>query len=311
MNLTIGIISCNRLNYLRTLINSLKSLKSDNTHFIEIIVVDNGSKEDGLINYLNTEKENGFIDNLILNKDRDWCNDEYKAKNLIIKESQYNVILFLQDDLNFIGTLNYLVKAYDAFLNSEALCMDICGVRNSTIFRKIDYKKQYEFDGFKYWGTKNNHFQTIGLFKKEVFQKCGQYPVGKKYSAWKWKDNPSIQQENYYSEKVKYHYKNLDNITILSHVPLIITIWNDPRGGYAFVRENKRYGHYIEPTGDNDTYYKKLEDLDIEKLMDFKFPSGFINVAKPLGWNYRKDTKGEQEKCDKNKIILEGPFINI
>ena len=27
-------------------------------------------------------------------------------------------------------------------------------------------------------------------------------------------------------------------------------------------KENKRYGHYIKPIGDNDTYYKNLEDLD-------------------------------------------------
>ena len=84
MNLTIGIISCNRLKYLKSLIESLKCLKPENTkHNIEIIAVDNGSKEDGLKEYLELEKTNGFIDKLFLREERDWCNDEYHAKNVV------------------------------------------------------------------------------------------------------------------------------------------------------------------------------------------------------------------------------------
>ena len=74
---------------------------------------------------------------------------------------------------------------------------------------------------------------------------------------------------------------------------------------------NYEAGAYIEPKNPDSLYYKKLEDTDIETLMDFKFPSGFVNVAKPIGWEYKKDTKGEQEKCDKNKIIQEGPYVDI
>ena len=39
---------------------------------------------------------------------------------------------------------------------------------------------------------------------------------------------------------------------------MIITIWNDPRGCYAFIRDNKRYGHYIEPKDESGLYYKRL-----------------------------------------------------
>ena len=171
MNITLGIISCNRLKYLKSLIESLKCLKpkdSDLIDNIQVIIVDNASTEEGLVDYLSSE-EKKFIDKLILRKERDWKNDEYHAKNIIIKEAAHDVIFFLQDDLSFIGTLEYLKSAYNAFIESDALCMDMCGVRNTTVFRKIDYNKQYSFNGFKYWGTKTDHFQTIGLFKKEVF----------------------------------------------------------------------------------------------------------------------------------------------
>lgn len=318
MNITIGIISCNRVKYLKSLIESLKCLKNSEEEVniinnIQVIVVDNASKEEGLVEYLKSE-ENKFINKLILRTERDWNNDEYHAKNIIIKEATHDVIFFLQDDLSYIGTLEYLVSAYDAFIESDALCMDMCGVRNTTVFRKINYNEQYSYNGFKYWGTKTDHFQTIGLFKKEVFDECGYYPVGKKFSSWKLKDNDTIQQEDYYSYLVKEKFlktKKTKNITILTHVPLIITIWNDPRGCYAFIRDNKRYGHYIEPKDESGLYYKRLNNSKINKLMELRFPSGFTSVAEPLGWKYCKDTKGEQEKCDKDIIMEEGPMSDF
>ena len=51
MKLTIGIISCNRLKYLKSLINSVKILR-DKDPDLEIIVADNCSVETGLKNYL-------------------------------------------------------------------------------------------------------------------------------------------------------------------------------------------------------------------------------------------------------------------
>ena len=317
MNLTIGIISCNRFKYLKALLKSLECLKPDSNreeHNIEIILVDNGSTEKGLINYLEKLKKSGFIDILHLRKERDWKNDEYHAKNYIIKHSTYDIIFFLQDDLSFVGTLDYLNKAVESFENSDALCMDMCGVRNTTVFRKIDYNKQFIHNDFKYWGTKDNHFQTMGLFKKFVFEECGNYPVGEKFSSWKWKKIPSIQQEDYYSYLVKEKFlktKKTSIITVLTHVPLFVTIWNDPRGGYAFVRENKRYGHYSDPIDDSGLYYEHMSDEKINKLLDNRFPSGFTLVAKPLGWEYAKTLKGEQEKYDRDKIIEEGPICEL
>ena len=316
MKLSIGIISCNRLKYLKALITSLNCIlknKKDGDE-IELIVVDNASKESGLVDYLNEEESKSVIQKLFLRNNRNWKNDEYIAKNLIIKEASHDIILFLQDDLCFIATYNYLMQAYNAFINCDALCMDICGVRNQTVFRKIDYSKSYIYNNFKYWGTKNNHFQTIGLFKKHVFKECGEYPVGVKFSSWKLKGKETIQQEDYYSYMVKDKYlknKKCKNITILSHIPLIIPIWNDPRGAYAFVRDNKRYGHYKSPVDGYELYYQHLTDLEMDKIMSFRFPSGFTSVAKPLGWEYLKDAKGEQEKYDRQKIFTEGPINDI
>ena len=45
--------------------------------------------------------------------------------------------------------------------------------------------------------------------------------------------------------------------------------------------------------------------------MSYRFPSGFTNVAKPIGWDYCKTPKGEQEKYDRNKIVEEGPISNV
>lgn len=313
MHLSIGIISCNRLKYLKGLLKSLECLKSESG--IEIIVVDNGSTESGLVEYLNSEKSRGFIDKLILNKERDWKNDEYKAKNIIIKESLYDIIFFLQDDSSFIGTKELLSKYIDDLKESDAVCLDVCGVRMCTIFRKIDYSKlEISRNKCKYWGTKDNHFQTMGLFKKYVFRECGNYPIGKDFSSWKIKDKDTIQQEVYYDALVKKKLlstKRINKVTLFAHIPLFITIWNDPRGGYSFIRDDKRYGHYIDAESENGLYYNHLNNEEIDRLMSYRFPSGFTTVAKPIGWDYAKSENNDQLKYDREKIMKEGPIDNI
>ena len=318
MNLSIGIISCNRLKYLKGLLKSLECLKPLNLQLksdIEIILVDNGSTEKGLIEYLNSMKSEGLIDKLILNKERDWKNDEYKAKNIIINESLHDIIFFLQDDSCFIGTKELLNKYIEDLKESDAVCLDVCGVRMCTIFRKIDYSKlEISRNKCKYWGTKDNHFQTMGLFKKYVFRECGNYPIGKDFSSWKLKNEETIQQEIYYDLLVKkklLNSKKISKVTLVSHIPLFITIWNDPRGGYSFIRENKRYGHYLEAQDESGLYYNHLNNEEIERLMSYRFPSGFTTVAKPIGWEYAKAENNDQMKCDREKILSEGPVSNI
>ena len=77
---TVGIISCNRLEYLRATLESAKECIDYPN--LEFIVVDNASVEPGLVDYL---KGIDWIDRLILNKERSPQTEHTTAMNSIIE----------------------------------------------------------------------------------------------------------------------------------------------------------------------------------------------------------------------------------
>ena len=94
-----------------------------------------------------------------------------------------------------------------------------------------------------------------------------------------------------------------------THSPLMLSIWNDPRGGYAFIREDKRFGHYLDPI--NSLYYEKNLTKELMKDLNKKSmgPVSFMEIAKPIGWDIATTSDGEQKKYSQWTIIeSEGPF---
>lgn len=293
--LTIGITSFNRFLYLKNLIDSLEDIDREKVQFI---VVDNCSVELGIKEFLISKKNK--IHKLFLRGDseeRNWTNDEYIAKNIIIENSLSDVILFLQDDLQFIADEKTLLRVTEDFRKTKALCCESNAVRKSTIdsnfVNKIDVLET------KFWIPKNNHFQTMGFFRSDTFKKFGPYPTN-----W-----PQTQQfwgrsEDWYDSHLK---KNLPDVkmNISCWVPLFTPVWNDPRGGYAFIRGDKRYGHYLPPI--EDLYYSKFDYEDYRKFESSSFPLDFSSISKSLGWKYAVDGSGDQVKYPQLKVMLEGP----
>jgi glycosyltransferase involved in cell wall biosynthesis len=294
--ITIGLISFNRLKYVKSLLRSLEVLEKDQIH---LIVVDNGSWESGLTSFLQEKQQNGQISQLFLRKkdERNWINDEYIAKNIIIENSPNEVILFLQDDLQFIGNQEYLNTVIAHFIESNVLCMELNGVRKATNRSKFASGAHFKTtNGFKYWIPDKPHFQTMGLFRKSVFNTFGPYPVNwpKERSNWG-------RSEDHYDALIKSHYSGIINISC--HVPLFVPIWNDTRGGYAFFRNDLRYGQYKDPVSSTGLYYEHLSLDEITKLQENVYPTSFVDVAKPIDWDYSKSDDGDQLKYSQNDIV--------
>ena len=301
MNLTIGITSCNRLKYVKGLLNSIKELSQD----CEIILVDNGSKEKGIQECLNKFHKDGIIHKLNIRPDRDWINDEYIAKNIIIESASHDNILFLQDDCQFIGNKDILNKILLDFESRPELCLEVNGVRKCTLKDTVYPNSCFAGNsGFKYWYTINNHFQTMGFFKKFVFDKLGSYPVN-----WPQEKEFWGRSEDYYNALLKKNSQG--HFTIKAHVPLFLTVWNDPRGGYAFIRGDERYGHYLDTNNADGLYYEKLTNDEYNNLNNSNFPASFVDVAKPAGWEYELTADGDQAKYSQAKVMLEGPKSNF
>ena len=299
--LTIGVTSCNRSYYTKSILTSLKDVVAcDN---IQLIVVDNASSENGLCDYL---VSCDFIDSLILRKDRNWINDEYIAKNIIIEQAKHDIILFLQDDAQFVGNKAMLINYVNDFAHiTNAKCMSMIGVRKVSISEKFDFSRGISSaNGSKYWCRLDNHFTTTGLFKKELFEKLGHYPVS-------WKENDSYwgKSEDYYHKLTLQ--KCPDQYALEAHVPLFAGIWNDPRGYYSIIRRNRRYGHYIPPQHESGLYYSMLTQDRINTLMKNDIPASFTDITIPLNWDYPRTPDGDQVKYDQKLIIKDGPYIDL
>ena len=297
MNITIGITTCNRLKYSKAQKKSIDTITR--IKGVETILVDNGSTEEGFESFLkDCEKD---YDMVFRRNDRDWINDEYHAKNTIIENSSNDIILFLQDDLQFIGNKRILGTLIDDFRKTPIMCLDINGVRKITLHNTLTNQYVVTDNNNKLWITSNNHFQTMGLFKKSIFDKIGSYPVN-----WPKEKDYWGRSEDWYDSSVKREFPNIQ-ITLKNHVPIFIPVWNDPRGGYAFIRGENRYGNYLDPDLSTGLYYDHLEDSEYNALMKNDSPSSFADVAKPIGWDYPKNEIGDQVKYPQSKVLEEGP----
>jgi glycosyltransferase involved in cell wall biosynthesis len=298
MKITIAVTTFNRLKYAKSLFKSLEEVKKDN----QLIVVDNCSTEKGLQDYLLELKNSSMIDDLILRnpKDRNWVNDEYIAKNIIIEAAKHEIILFLQDDLQLIVNDTVFEKTIQDFVDlKEAKVLEVNAVRNSTISSRYNLSNCVFNLNYKYYKPLDNHFPTMGFFKKEIFDSIGQYPT----------DWPQTQEfwgrsEDWYDNEVKKIFQT--QLNYASWSPLFAPVWNDPRGGYAFIRGNKRYGHYLDATSKSKMYYTKLSDKEFDNKQSSLKPNGFIDMCNPDGWTY-KIVNNDQAKYPQSKVLIEGP----
>jgi glycosyltransferase involved in cell wall biosynthesis len=301
--LTIGITSFNRLKYLQPLIDSLRSLNRDK---YEIIVVDNCSSELGITDFLLNEKSKNFIDKLFLRNiaERNWTNDEYIAKNIIIENSESDVILFLQDDLQFISNDEVLTRLVESFVQTGVPCCEVNAIRNSTIRSKFSEDRKFiGKNNIKFWVPVDNHFHTMGLFRKDVFGLIGPYPT-----SW-----PQVQEywgksEDWYDHALKTKFPK-QQLNISTWVPIFAPIWNDPRGGYAFIRGDKRYGYYESPI--ENLYYRQMTTDRFESYQTNPIPCSFADVCNPIGWKFNVDATGDQIKFPQSSVMIEGPVSNF
>jgi len=298
--LTIGITSFNRFLYLQALMTSLENL--DRRRF-QFIVVDTGSTEPQIRPYLTRLLETKQINQLhcIEPENRSWTNDEYIAKNYIIEHTKAPTILFLQDDLQFLTNQEILIRVVEGFSYVGAFCCELNAVRASTIQQNFQENREINLEGhIRFWVPRNNHFHTMGLFRTDLFKKMGPYPV-----EWPCTQEYWGRSEDWYDTMLKQTFPRHE-LNISSWVPLFAPVWNDPRGGYAFIRGDKRYGHYI-PAGPQEVYYKHFGLHKYLNLQAKKIPQSFKDVAEPIGWSYAIDQNGDQVKFPQKQVMIDGP----
>lgn len=291
--ITLAITHCNRLKYLKALVKSLDGFVAE--HKPQAIIVDNGSVEVGTEQFLKSIEGQWEIHRRS-QEDRNWINDEYIAKNVIIQRAEHDVILFLQDDSELIVPAGHLVDLVQAFRSLPHLSMELEGVRKTTVKRRTGGEI---FSSPGVHEKIDPHFPTHGFFKTSALRENGPYCVDWPLDRAYWG-----RSEDEYDSRLKKKY-DPRLLSCIARVPCFVSIWNDPRGGYAFIRDSRRWGHYRSPV--RGSYYFPLNDHQVEFLEDGKRPCAFLDIAQPDGWKIARDHDGEIFKYPQSSVLVEGP----
>ena len=288
---TFGIVSCNRLFYFKSCLESLIDT-TNNYENKEIIVVDNSSVEPGTDEYLEEIQERGIT--VIKKNERNPANEFAIGLNTIVSKATGDYVCMLQGDMQFVlpDWLNDIVNFYDKnldVLGSIILDAQRSITNSSKKFSQFPANRQSTF-------SKNNFFADLtrdpiapaadAIFSRQVIEQI---------APWHEKNinhEGGMDSENEMRQKVNKMIsdgKIPRYVTALSAVPQAIAIYTDPRGTQGRVRGNRRYGKYWsakDETGWKYYDYINVFDYDLSK------PNSIETVAKPIGFEKPLDDKG-------------------
>ena len=139
------------------------------------------------------------------------------------------------------------------------------------------------------------------MFITKILREVGPYPMD-----WPVEKSYWGRSEDVFNEMMWKKYPNTC-VSIRSHIPLVAGVWNDPRGGQAFIRGDKRYGVYEEAPHASGLYYEMLDNTKMKSLMESQTPQSFVDVCTALDWDYARDHTGDQKKYNQAEVIVDGP----
>lgn len=318
---TIGIISCNRLHYLKATIESAKAcIYYPN---IEWIVIDNASTESGLRDYL---ESCSFIDHLIFRDERDPQHEHTRAMNEIVELSSGEHIFIWPEDVQFITKGDWLKDYVEILENHEWIgSLGINALRRKTLKRTF---KSLPFQDYKKLIV---DFKTFG--KEFRQQRVFRSKRGMKFFSMGWREEgligsgiPSLSRKSMWQTMGPWVSKGARAGLVDSSgggedemlqrwremrwplhrvhpsIPVAADIINDNMGCKAKVRGNHRYGVYEKP--DSGIFYYELQDLSkFQPYSSISFPIGFEDMVKPVSGKLPLDDGGDLLKASINETI--------
>lgn len=317
--LSVGIISFNRLLYLKATLESARQcIKYPN---IQWIVIDGNSKEPGLQDYL---KSKIWIDELhILD-----CT-HVEAMNKIVELSKGDFILIWPDDVQFIVEGDWMqdvleIMQKNPFLTSVAFSpLRIPTIKAYFTLKMLKKWKLFVKDVLKFGLrfrkpkilTSSRGFKIItfgwkisgiigsgiaALQRKDTILSLGKWKSAGKSDESRLVDSSLGGEEYMLMLWEKSKLKTQIGHTVL---PVAADIINDEVGSKAKVRSGKRYGNYTPPVTGNYFYEIYSQDKVYSKSKKKKLIS-FEEFVKPNGFDLPLDENGYLKKISINENII-------
>jgi glycosyltransferase involved in cell wall biosynthesis len=296
---TIGVVSYNRLHYLRVLLESLR-LCADYPR-LEWIVVDGGSVEPGLRDYLESL---GFLDRLEFAP----CTHA-EAMNAIVEEARGEFLLLLPEDIQFIARGRWLDDLVEIAARPGIGHVTFDAQRRVTLARRLRerrleigpvtlplprrrYRVVTAASGAQFvsWGS-----AVPGVISSGIMT-FGRTDVWRRLGPWRTREELTFAADSSLGAEadmaLRYRASGLELESCVLQVPVAADIITDPRGTKARVRgRDRRYGRYASPPV-APFYYRIRELDDLRAAFPGPVPAAFEDIVEPLGFELPVDAEG-------------------
>lgn len=268
MQISLIVPTYNRAYFLEQAFESIKNQKGFDFNDLEIIVVNDGST-DNTKNVI--EKWSDFFDIKYIEKENSGV---CISRNIAIKSSKYDVVLFFDDDA--------IMK--DDCLQNVSIIMQKEKCVVGRVFPKTDNIWKY-FAGHYSQGDEvhesNSFLETIAAFKKEVFENVGYLNENIDYGS---------EGEEFYNRLKKTDYK-------LMYYPNIVIYHDYSNSIFKFIRKQYKFGEKM-------LYVKNIK---LESVLDV------IKKYKSIkrGGDSSKSNVFESDSLFKNITFFEKIFFII
>jgi glycosyltransferase involved in cell wall biosynthesis len=317
--LTIGVLSWNRLNYLRATLESAKRcIQYPN---IQWIVLDNCSTEPGLAEYL---KSLPWIDDLIFMR-----STHVAAMNEIVSRAKGEILLLWPEDVQFVVQGDWMQDCVEILLKDRSIGGLSLNFHRRQTIDHIWGRQRFNKSGIVKMWKDLKRYATKFRFQKKIVSSRG-YPVRTfgwqadgiigagitslaRLETWKtlgpWKLNPASNniidssgggETEMLNRWIKTRMPLQRALPIL---PVSADIINDSLGTKAKIRGNKRYGVYTPPLK-GDFYYKIYEQNEVADLLRRELPVSFEEFVEPIGFDLPLDTDGNLLKNSLNDTVI-------
>jgi glycosyltransferase involved in cell wall biosynthesis len=299
---TIGVVSYNRLEYLRVMLDSARAcIQYPN---LQWIVVDGGSIEPGLREYLESLD---FADELRV----DACTHA-EAMNTIVELAVGDYILLLPEDVQFVRRGPWLADLVELVRDrrrighvtfdvqrkktiERAFLQAYVRTRGRTLripFMRRPYRRYRTSSGAEFLGygkTRDgvNGAGIMSFCRTEIWRTLGQ---------WRAVEAPRLSNDSGLGAEDdmlrRYRESGLRLEAVMMRFPAAADIVTDPRGTKAKIRGgNRRYGRYAPPPSGR-FYYRIWETDDLVRFCDADPAPGFEDYVEPIGFPLPLDDAG-------------------
>ena len=310
---TIGVVSYNRLHYLRALMESARECVRYPA--VQWIVVDGASVEPGLREYVESLD---FVETKLFEP----CMHP-EAMNRIVELARGEYLMILPEDVQFILRGSWLEDMVEIAANARVGHVQFDAQRRQTLERyfgrwrpvvrgrrvpappmRRPHRRLRAANGMDYLGFGRLR-EPIGAAGIVSF---GRTEIRRALGPWRTRaELASMQDSGLGAERdmvQRHRDSGLRLEAFLRRIPVVADVVTDPRGTKARVRfGNRRYGRYAPPP-QGDLYYHVWDESELDVFATG--PPAFEDFVRPLGFELPLDEGGNLLKT--NVIAEDEPY---